>query len=109
MSAWTCSGSERHPVDDRVELAVPERRAHGGGVADVAPCSTGALGRAGGRALRPRLSTVTLDPRSTASREQAELMTPLPPMNRTLGALMQVTVSRVRGRAAQAAPGVGAA
>jgi hypothetical protein len=34
-------------------------------------------------------------PRSTASAEQAELMVPLPPMNKTLRALMFVTLNDV--------------
>jgi len=34
--------------------------------------------------LRPRFSTDNSMPLSTATREQAELMTPLPPMNSTL-------------------------
>jgi hypothetical protein len=39
----------------------------------------------GGRVvLRPRLSSVTSIPRATASRLQAELMMPLPPMNSAL-------------------------
>jgi hypothetical protein len=41
-------------------------------------------GGSGRLVLRPRFSTNKSMPRSTASREHAELMTPLPPMNNAL-------------------------
>ena len=41
-------------------------------------------GGSGRTVLRPRFSTNSSTPLSTASREHAELMTPLPPMNSTL-------------------------
>jgi hypothetical protein len=41
-------------------------------------------GGSGRVVLRPRFKTNSSTPFSTATREHAELMTPLPPMNRTL-------------------------
>jgi hypothetical protein len=38
--------------------------------------------------LCPRFSTNRSMPRATASREHAELMTPLPPMNNTLSSVI---------------------
>jgi hypothetical protein len=50
----------------------------------MSACSIVAPGGSGRAVLRPRFSTNSSMPRSTATREQAELMTPLPPMNKTL-------------------------
>ena len=41
----------------------------------------------------PRFST-KLEPLSAATREHAELMTPLPPMNRTLSFAIPLTLNR---------------
>jgi hypothetical protein len=46
--------------------------------------STFTPGGRGRAALRPRFSTCSSIPLPTATREHAELMTPLPPMNSTL-------------------------
>jgi hypothetical protein len=45
-------------------------------------------GGSGRAALLPRFSTNSSIPLSAATREQAELMTPLPPMNSTLSLVM---------------------
>jgi hypothetical protein len=44
--------------------------------------------------LRPRFSTNSSMPLSTATREHAELMTPLPPMNSTLSFAIPLTLDR---------------
>src|SRR5665648_601912 len=54
----------------------------------MSPCRTRTPSGTGRAPLTPRLSRVRSMPRSTASRVLAELMTPLPPMNRTRRALM---------------------
>jgi hypothetical protein len=51
-------------------------------------------GGSGRTLLRPRFSTSNSMPLSTATREQAELMTPLPPMNSTLSFAMPLTLDR---------------
>jgi hypothetical protein len=55
---------------------IVERRRHGRNIADVR-CDL--PGRAG---CRPRLSSVSSNPRSSASWAQAELMVPVPPIKR---------------------------
>ena len=48
--------------------------------------------------LVPRFSTNSSRPASTAAREHAELMTPLPPMNKILGFVMLQRYWAVPGR-----------
>ena len=70
MASPRVRGSEQR--DERAKSSVgqrPQRRAAGG---------------SGRLVLRPRFSTNSSMPLSTASREHAELITPLPPMNNTL-------------------------
>jgi hypothetical protein len=50
----------------------------------MSACSVVTPGGSGRVALRPRFKTDSSAPFSTATREHAELMTPLPPMNKTL-------------------------
>ena len=50
----------------------------------MSPRSIVTPGGSGRLVLRPRFSTNSSMPLSTATREHAELMTPLPPMNNTL-------------------------
>ena len=50
----------------------------------MSACSIVAPGGSGRVVLRPRFKTNSSTPFSTATREHAELMTPLPPMNKTL-------------------------
>ena len=52
-------------------------------------------GGSGRTVLRPRFSTDNSMPLSTATREQAELMTPLPPMNSTLSLVIPLTLDRL--------------
>ena len=54
----------------------------------MSACSIVAPGGRGRSVLRPRFSTNSSMPLSTATREQAELMTPLPPMNNTVSCAM---------------------
>jgi hypothetical protein len=51
-------------------------------------------GGSGRVALRPRFRTNSSMPLSTATREHAELMIPLPPMNSTLSFAMLLTLNR---------------
>jgi hypothetical protein len=53
-----------------------------------------APGGSGRTVLRPRFSTDSSMPLSTATREQAELITPLPPMNSILSFVMSPTLDR---------------
>jgi len=50
----------------------------------MSACSIVTPGGSGRLVLRPRFKTNSSTPFSTATREHAELMTPLPPMNKTL-------------------------
>ena len=50
----------------------------------MSACSIVTPGGSGGVVFRPRFKTDSSAPFSTATREHAELMTPLPPMNKTL-------------------------
>ncbi|GAB3975130.1 hypothetical protein GCM10027615_41970 [Plantactinospora veratri] len=73
----TTASNSRRPSADRTESGsrMSARSA-------VTPAGSGR------RVVVPRLSTVNSMPCSTANREQAELMIPLPPTKRTLRALM---------------------
>ena len=82
MSVRTCSG-EGHPVGHRVEFKIFDFIPNGPRFPYIAPQHRHA-GWSGRLVLRPRFSTNSSMPPSTASREHAELMTPLPPMNNTL-------------------------
>src|SRR5690242_16525458 len=77
----------------------------------MSPGSTVAAGGSGRSWLRPRLTTYRSMSRSAASHEQAELMTPLPPMNSTLSrispTLEPASDGAVAGRSA-CSPAVGA-
>ena len=53
-----------------------------------------APGGSGRAEFRPRFSTNSSMPLSAATREHAELMTPLPPMNRTLSFAIPLTLNR---------------
>ena len=82
MSASTCSGVKATQSTTASNVASPERLPHLGRVADVRVPHRRPGG--GGRCrVLPRFSTVRSMPCSTALRAQAELITPLPPMNRT--------------------------
>src|SRR4029077_20883864 len=73
----------------------------------MSACSTFAPGGSGRTVFRPRFSTNSSIPLSTATREHAELMTPLPPMNSTLSFVMPLTLDGLgEGRGAGAAGSV---
>ena len=74
---------EGDPVDHGVELATADGLPDRGRVAGIAAQHPDLPGHRP-VPLVPRLSTNNSIPRSTASHEHAELMTPLPPMNSTL-------------------------
>ena len=70
----------------------------------MSPRSTVTPGGSGRVAFLPRFSTNSSISLSAANREQAELMTPLPPMNNTLSFAMVHTLVRA---ALDACQGVG--
>src|SRR5438552_14183756 len=73
----------------------------------MSACSTFTAAGSGRAVFRPRFSTNSSLPLSTATREHAELMTPLPPMNSTLSLVIPLTLDRLgEGRGAGAAGSV---
>src|SRR6201994_2991867 len=88
MSDRTCSGVKATQSTTASNSRSP-RAARTAAGSRTSARSTVASGGSGRSWLVPRFSTYRSMPRATASRDDAELMTPLPPMNRTFGSAMQ--------------------
>ena len=63
----------------------PSRAAAVASLSRMSAVTTSAPGAGSWVLLAPRLSSVTANPSATAARAHAVLMTPVPPMNRTVG------------------------
>ena len=81
MSRWTCSGTNamKSATASKRSLPIAALNAAGSRTSAVSVRTPNGTGRTD----RPRLSSVTSIPRSTAKATQAELMMPVPPMNST--------------------------
>src|SRR5579875_3156901 len=101
MSARTCSGVKA-TQSTTASNSRPPRASRADAGSRMSPRSTVASGGSGRSRVLPRFSTVRSMPRAAASREHAELITPLPPMNRTRrsatdGLRQQFHLGRIRG------------
>src|SRR5450755_164560 len=83
MSAWTCPGvnATQSTTASKSRSLISSRTARGSRMSARSIVTPGGSGRV---VLCPRFRTDNSMPLSTATREHAELMTPLPPMNKTL-------------------------
>src|SRR5690348_16967511 len=82
MSVPTCSGVNATQSTTASNSRPPRAAATDAG-SRMSPCRTVAPPGSGRCPVRPRFSTNSSMPRSAASHEHAELITPLPPMKRT--------------------------
>ena len=93
MSVRTCSGvkATQSTTASNSWSLISARTVFGSRMSARSMFTPGGSGRA---VLRPRFSTNRSMPLSTATREHAELMTPLPPMNSTLRFVIPLTLNR---------------
>src|SRR4028118_285716 len=108
-SARTCSGPKATQLTTASKSLSPTASRTDWPSLTSARCTVAASG-SGRSAERPRWSTCRAPPSWTASCEHAELITPLPPMNKTFNALMAAKVGPVgSGRRTGAQPDRGSA
>ena len=93
MSVRTCSGvkATQSTTASNSRSLITSRTDFGSRISARSMLTPGGSGRT---VLRPRFSTNSSMPLSTATREHAELMTPLPPMNSTLSFVIPLTLDR---------------
>ena len=93
MSVRTCSGvkATQSTTASNSRSLTTSRTDFGSRISARSMLTPGGSGRV---VFRPRFSTNSSMPLSTATREHAELMTPLPPMNSALSFAIPLTLNR---------------